>query len=209
MERMDRIRLRAGVVWVASGVLAMVVWTAGGAEPGVGPVTWAVVAALAAAITAQLGPPRTRWWAARLGGSVIGVLLLGAVGDRFGVLGAPGDPGVSWGDWAHFRAETAELVPWSSMVPAAAVTATALELVLGALLVVGWQARWTGKLAAGLFAVYLIAMIPGMGFGSLLQFGVPVLIGGCLVASARGRRPVSDDRQPRSAVVAAAPGVEA
>lgn len=33
-----------------------------------------------------------------------------------------------------------------------------------------------------------LTMIPGMGFWSLLQYGIPVLIGGCLLASGRGER---------------------
>jgi uncharacterized membrane protein YphA (DoxX/SURF4 family) len=82
---------------------------------------------------------------------VIGVELLGAVGDRFGLLGAPGAPGVSWGDWGHFRAETAELVPWSVLVEPAAVVATVAELALGVLLLLGVWWRWVGKATAGLF----------------------------------------------------------
>jgi hypothetical protein len=73
------------------------------------------------------------------------------------------------------------------LVTPAAVAATAAELVLGALLVAGLWRRWTGKAAAGLFAIYLVAMIPGMGAGSILQYGVPVLVGGALVFSL-GRR---------------------
>jgi hypothetical protein len=191
MERMDQVRRTAGVAWVVTGLVAMLAWTWSTPEQGAGAVTWAVVAAVAVGAAAVLAPPRPRWWAARLEGAVIGVLLLGAVADRFSLLGQPGDPGVSWGSWSSFRAETAELVPWPGLVQTAAVAATVAELVLGALLVVGWQWRWTGKLTAGLFAVYLVAMVPGLGPESVLEYGVPVLIGGGLVASARGSRPVA------------------
>jgi uncharacterized membrane protein YphA (DoxX/SURF4 family) len=99
---------------------------------------------------------------------------------------------VSWGDWSHFRAETAQLVPWEHLVEPAAVLATCAELSLGALLVLGLWWRWVGKATAGLFAVYLVAMVPGVGAGSILEYGVPVLIGGGLIASARGSRPPTD-----------------
>jgi uncharacterized membrane protein YphA (DoxX/SURF4 family) len=188
MKRMDRFRRIAGLLWIVGGLVAMLVWSVTRPSPGAGAVTWmvSVVAALAAAC--QLAAPHVRWWAARLAGVVIGILLLGAVADRFGLLGANGDPGVSWGDWSHFRAETAQLVPWSHLVSPAAVAATLSELVLGALLLAGLAWRWTGKLAAGLFVVYLVAMVPGMGPSSVLQYGIPVLIGGCLLVSARGER---------------------
>ncbi|MEO6510523.1 MAG: hypothetical protein ABIO16_06000 [Nocardioides sp.] len=189
MERMDRARRLAGIGWVLAGVPAMVVWTMADPRHPPGMVTWTVVAVVALGTSTARTPQPWRWYGGRAAGVVIGVLLVGAVADRFGLLGGPGDPGVSWGDWQHFEAETAELVPWSVLVPYAAVAATIAELVLGSLLVLGWKWRWTGKLTAGLFVVYAMAMVPGMGAGSVLEFGLPVLVGGALVTSARGSRP--------------------
>ena len=191
MERLDGIRRVAGAVWITAGLVAMLVWVAAGPDDPPGAVTWSVVAVLSVACLAQLAPSPAGWWSARVAAATLGVLLLGAVADRFGVLGAPGDPGVSWGDWSHFRSETAELVPGSLLVQPAAVLATVAETLLGALLVTGLWWRWTGKGAAGLFLVYLVVMVPGMGAGSILEYGVPVLIGGSLLASARGPRPQS------------------
>jgi hypothetical protein len=191
MERLEGVRRLAGTVCVAVGLAAMVAWTATGPERSPGLVTWVVVAVIAIACLGQLAPVPVRWWLARIAAVTVGVLLLGAVADRFGLLGTPGDPGVSWGDWSHFRSETAELVPWSPLVQPAAVAATAAELLLGALLLTGRWHRRTGEAAAGLFLVYLVTMIPGMGASSVLEYGVPVLIGGCLLASTRGPRPRS------------------
>lgn len=188
MRWMDRTRRIAGLAWITLGFAAMIVWAATQPRPGAGGVTWVGSTLIALGAVSQLAAPQVKWWAARLAGVVIGVLLLGAVADRFGLLGASGDPGVTWGDWSHFRAETAQLVPWSPLISAAAVAATLTEMLLGSLLLTGLWWRWTGKLTAGLFAVYLVAMIPGMGFWSLLQYGIPVLIGGCLLASGRGER---------------------
>jgi hypothetical protein len=47
-----------------------------------------------------------------------------------------------------------------------------------------------------LFVVYLVAMVPGMGAPSVLEYAVPVLIGGALVASGRGARPTSGRGAP-------------
>ncbi len=132
MERMDRVRRLAGTVWAVGGLLAMLIWSLTGPRDRAGVITWIVTAFVIAAVAARASSARIAWWwGARLAAAAIGVLLLGAVGDRFGLLGAPGDPGVSWGDWAHFRVETAELVPWSNLVQPAAVAATIAELALG------------------------------------------------------------------------------
>ncbi|NYH93348.1 MauE/DoxX family redox-associated membrane protein [Actinopolymorpha rutila] len=185
---MDRPRRIAGEVWVAVGVLAMAGWTLTEPAHPAGFITWAAAILVALGTAAQAVTGSLRWWGGRLCGGVVGLELVGAVGDRFGAFGRPGSPAVSWGDWSHFQAEAAQLVPWDRLVVPAAVAATVAEVVLGVLLVVGpWQ-RWTGKATAGLFVIYLLAMIPGMGSASILEYGLPVLIGGALVSSARGDR---------------------
>lgn len=186
MERMDRPRLIAGTVWVALGILAMAGWTLTRPAHPAGIITWVVAIVVALGTSAQFAPGSLRWWGGRVAGAVVGLELVGAVADRFGLLGPPGSAGVSWGDWSHFQAEAAQLVPWDQLVFPAAVAATVAESVLGVLLIVGPWHRWTGKATAGLFVVYLIAMIPGMGVTSILEYAVPVLIGGALVSSARG-----------------------
>jgi hypothetical protein len=196
MERMDRVRRWGGLIWVGAGLVVMLAWIATTPASPPGLVTWIVVGTVAAGTLAMLVAPghRLRGWGGRVAGMAIGLELVGAVGDRFGLLGGPGSPGVSWGDWSHFRAETAELVPWDALVQPAAVAATISELTLGLLLLIGAWWRWTGKATAGLFVVYLIAMVPGMGTASVLEYGVPVLIGGALVASARGARTAGTPR---------------
>lgn len=199
MEGMDTARRVGGVIWVVVGLVVLAGWMVTEPSPPPGPVTWVLtgILALGAAVQLRSVRPPWRWWAGRVIGIVIAVDLLGAVADRFGLLGSPGEPGVSWGDWAHFRAATAQLVPWSPLVEPAAVAATAAELVLGAALVAGLQWRWVGKVTAGLFTVYLVAMAAGTGIASVLQFNVPVLIGAALLTSARGARPPKSVRRGR------------
>jgi hypothetical protein len=191
MERMDHARRVAGGVWVVLGAALVLGWAVTAPPDGPDLVTWLVAATVVSgtAVAFRARGPRARWWGARVASAVIGFELVGAVGDRFGLLGPPGAPMVSWGDWAHFKVETAELVPWDSLVQPAAVAATVVELSLGTLLMLGLWWRWIGKATAGLFVVYLVAMVPGMGATSVLQYAVPVLVGGALVASGRGPRP--------------------
>lgn len=92
-------------------------------------------------------------------------------------------------------------MPWSRLVPTAAVAATIAGFVLGGLLIAGPWWRRVGKATAGLFLVYLITMIPGMGAASLLEYGVPVLIGGSLLASARGTYPRPNRDRQRNTVL--------
>ena len=189
MEQMDRVRRWGGLIWIGAGLVAMLAWSATRPAQPPASVTWVVVLTITAGTAVMLtAPEHLRWWGGRVAGIAIGIELIGAVADRFGVFGGPGTPGVSWGDWSHFRDETARLVPWDALVPPAAVAATIAELSLGLLLLAGWWWRWVGKATAGLFVVYLVAMIPGMGAASVLEYGVPVLIGGALITSARGER---------------------
>jgi hypothetical protein len=206
MAAMDLTRRLVGTILVAVGLAAMLVWTAGDPRHPAGVATWSVVAVVAVgtALSAR-SSGRSGWWGGRVAGAVIGAELVGAVADRFGLLGGPGSPGVSWGDWSHFRSETAELVPWSALVSPAAVAATAAELALGLLLIAGPWWRWSGTATAGLFTVYLLAMVPGMGAASVLEYGVPVLVGGALVTSGRGPRPLLPSPQAESHPVESRP----
>jgi hypothetical protein len=206
MAASDVTRRLVGTIWVAVGLAAMLIWTAADPRHPAGVATWVVVAVVAGATAfSALSAARPGWWSRRVAGAVIGVELAGAVADRFGLLGGPGSPGVSWGDWSHFRSETAELVPWPALVGPAAVAATVAELTLGLLLIAGPWRQWTGTATAGLFTVYLVAMVPGMGAASVLEYGVPVLVGGALVASARGSRRPTPSPQARAHPVETTP----
>lgn len=62
--------------------------------------------------------------------------------------------------------------------------ATALEVALTVALLSGRQRRWVGKVAAGLFVVYLVAMGLSSVRGDVVFYAMPVLVGGALVLSA-------------------------
>jgi hypothetical protein len=98
MERMDHARRVAGGVWVVLGAALVLGWAVTAPPDGPDLVTWLVAATVVSgtAVAFRAGDPRARWWGARVAGAVIGFELVGAVGDRCGLLGPPGAPLVSW-----------------------------------------------------------------------------------------------------------------
>jgi uncharacterized membrane protein YphA (DoxX/SURF4 family) len=118
----------------------------------------------------------------------------GAVADRFGMLGRPGAPGVSWGSWSEFVDDTQILLGGVAgpVVSVAAATATGVEVLLAVALLSGCRRRWTGKAVAGLLAVYLVAMMSTVGLDEVARYSVPVLLGGALLVSATTARYVTD-----------------
>ena len=114
---------------------------------------------------------RAASWAVRI---ALGVSLLSAVADRFGLWGAPGAPGVTWGDVAHYNAYVAKLnffVP-AIFIPLAGWTATIAEIVLGITLLVGWQLRWSALLTAMMLAVFGVTMTLALGPHAPLSYSV-------------------------------------
>jgi hypothetical protein len=205
MERMDRARRIGGLLWVGAGLVFGVGWAVlGGVAPGAVILVLAAAALLLAAVVAGPGTgPTARW----LAGWVVTVLLAaefaGAVADRFGAFGPPGASGVSWGSWPVFVEYTATLLhdPAQVLVVAAAVGATVAEVVLAVALLSGWQRRWVGKAAAGLLAVYLVAMATSVGWDDVATYALPAQIGAALLVTVcPARRPAGEP------VTAAAPG---
>ncbi|HEV2306111.1 MAG TPA: hypothetical protein VGR93_11370 [Candidatus Acidoferrales bacterium] len=99
---------------------------------------------------------------------------LSAVADRFGLWGRPGAPGVAWGDFANFEAYTA-ILNWflpHSWIPTLAWFDTALEALLGLLLVLGFATRVTSLLSGVLLLLFALAMTFSTGFESALSYSV-------------------------------------
>lgn len=185
-ERMDRARTVGGLLWVAAGtVLLTIQLLVNDLRPGA--VTWILIVAVVLLTGAVgIGHATLTYWTAWAAAVLLAVDLAGAVADRFGAFGHPGVPGVSWGNWSTFVSYTDRLVPGSSrgLATWVAVLATVVEVVLAVLLASGWQRRWVGKAAAGLFVIYAGTMALCIGMGEVARYAVPVLIGGALIVSA-------------------------
>ena len=183
---MDRARRLGGLAWVGGGALFQLGWAAwAGVVPGaITLVFGAAAVGLAALFLAGAGSALIR-----VGGWVMAVLLAvdfaGAVADRFGAFGPPGAPGVSWGSWAAFVDYTQLMLGGSPrmLATAAAVAATGAEVLLAVALVAGFRRRWTGKVTAGLLAIYLLAMALTIGVDEVATYAIPVLVGAALLVS--------------------------
>lgn len=124
------------VAFVALRVMTIVqiIWTTYyclTTRPAFASVYYAVIFTPIAAALAVTGG-RVRWVAtvARL---IIGLAFFENVIDRLGVLGPPGATGVSWSDFQHFIAYTAQVNAFApaAIVPALAVMATIAEGTVG------------------------------------------------------------------------------
>jgi len=114
---------------------------------------------------------RVRWiaTATRL---LIGLAFFENVIDRLGFLGPPGAPGVSWGDFQHFIAYTAQVNAFAptAIIPALAVVATMAEGTFGVTMLAGLRVRFASVGSALLLFTFATAMVlSGL---SEMQYGV-------------------------------------
>jgi putative oxidoreductase len=103
---------------------------------------------------------------------LVGVAFLENVIDRLGFLGPPGAPGVSWGDFPHFIAYTAQVNAFApaALIPALAVLATIAEGTFGLTMLLGVRVRLVAVGSALLLFVFASAMVlSGL---SQLEYGV-------------------------------------
>ena len=99
---------------------------------------------------------------------------LSAVADRFGLWGAPGTHGVSWGDLAHFNAYVGKL-NWflpASIIPVVGWIATILETLLGFVLLFSWRIRWVSLASALLLLSFAGTMVIALGPKAPLEYSV-------------------------------------
>ncbi|MEV4126576.1 hypothetical protein [Nocardia sp. NPDC049707] len=116
---------------------------------------------------------------------LLGALFAGSVADRFGLLGAPGADGVSWGDYSAFTDYTRTLTPqvldWSA--PALAASATAAEILLAIGLLLGIAAKPAARAATAVLIAFAAAMWTSVGFDEMCSYGVLVVAGGAALLS--------------------------
>jgi putative oxidoreductase len=122
---------------------------------------------------------RVRWIAALLR-VLIALAFLQAVGDRFGLFGAPGTPGVAWGDFAHFIAYAGKVNSFlpHALIPTQAVLATIAEIGFGLTMLLGLNIRSVAIGSAILLFLFATAMtISGL---SQFAYGVYLMCAGAL-----------------------------
>jgi putative oxidoreductase len=116
---------------------------------------------------------------------------LSAVADRFGLWGAPGDPGVAWGAFGPFTEYTGTLL-WfmpEALVPLFAWAATLAEISLGLLLLLGLWTRVAGAASGLLLLSFALTMAVEGGVKGPLDFSVfAASAAGFLLAAIGGGR---------------------
>jgi putative oxidoreductase len=160
---------RAAFVALWLALIAQVVWTSYDyvhLHPPLGDILYPLIFVPAAALLAITGG-RVRW-VAPIPRLLISLGFLDNVADRFGLLGPPGAPYVSWGDFHHFIAYTAQVNAFAprALIPALAVMATIGEGTLGLAMLLGVRTR----LAAASSAVLLVVFGTAMVLSGLSQF---------------------------------------
>lgn len=188
-----------GLVVVGVGLALQIGYAVAGVVPGIVPlVVVAAIALLAVCVAVNASMSVAAGWvSAVLLGASFGL----AVADRFGVLGAPGESGVAWGDWDAFVAYTGQLMPFAPgwMVEISAAGATAAEIVLCVWLISGFLRRWAGLAAAALITVFLLSMLATVGLAAVVANIVVVQLGGALlvaVTPTRSIHPIAHARKP-------------
>jgi uncharacterized membrane protein YphA (DoxX/SURF4 family) len=126
----------------------------------------------------------------------LGITFLAAVADRFGLWGAPGQPGVAWGDFGHFLAYTAKLnffLP-PALIPLVGGLATMAETVLGVSLIVGLYTRASALASGVLLLLFALAMAVSLGVKAPLDASVFSASAGALLLATCPAYPWSLDR---------------
>ena len=126
----------------------------------------------------------------------LGIGFLSAVADRLGWWGPPGTPNVAWGNFQNFLTYTAKLNPWfsESWIPAIGLTATACEICLGVMLIIGYRTRLAAIFSGLLALAFAVGMVCGIGIHAPLNYSVFVVSAGSFLLADAGRYPVSLDR---------------
>lgn len=104
----------------------------------------------------------------------LGATMLSAVADRLGFWGAPLEPGVGWGNWENFVANTADLNSFmpATLIPFLAIVATVLELSFSLLLITGFKTRIAAFGTGCLLSAFALAMTISYGIKGALDYSV-------------------------------------
>jgi uncharacterized membrane protein YphA (DoxX/SURF4 family) len=129
----------------------------------------------------------------------LGISFVSAVADRFGFWGFYGQRNVAWGTYARYVAYTAKL-NWflpAATIPALAIIATAAEVLLGLLLVLGWKTRTIALSSGVLLTIFALTMTMALGVKAPLDSSVFSAAGGALLLAASANFPFSLDELVR------------
>jgi len=116
----------------------------------------------------------------------LGISFILPVLDRIGILGAPGSPNVSWGNWDNFVTYANGLMPYFSPKTTSlfAGGATIGEALFGVLLIVGYKIKLAAYGGFALTLVFALSMLLFTGYRSPFDYSVFSASFGCLLLAA-------------------------
>ncbi|KAF2336859.1 DoxX family membrane protein [Flavobacterium daemonense] len=125
----------------------------------------------------------------------LGITMLSAVADRFGFWGAPGAPGVAWGNWENFIAYTQTLNSYASKSVAEVLgaLATFCEVAFSILLIIGFKTKYAALGTAGLMLLFALSMAFSISIKAPLDYSVFTSFAAALTLSAIDRTSFSLD----------------
>jgi len=105
---------------------------------------------------------------------VLGITMLSAVADRFGVWGAPGSHAVAWGNWENFVLYTQSLNSFANKATAEVLAgiATFFEVLLSLLLLFGFKTRLAALGTTLLMFFFAFAMSVSVSVKAPLDYSV-------------------------------------
>lgn len=128
---------------------------------------------------------------------VLGITMLSAVADRFGLWGAPGEPGVAWGNWENFIAYTQTLNSFASKSVAGILgaLATFFEVVFGITLIIGFKTRISALGTSALLLLFAIAMATSSTIKAPFDYSVLTSSAAALLLSVIGKTSFAVDNK--------------
>lgn len=120
---------------------------------------------------------------------VLGITMLSAVADRFGLWGVPGAPGVAWGNWENFIVYTQTLNSFASKSVAGILgaLATIAEITFGLLLIIGFKTRLVALGTSGLMLLFAVSMAISISIKAPFDYSVLTSSAAALLLSAIDR----------------------
>jgi len=125
----------------------------------------------------------------------IGIGFLLPVLDRVGFFGPAGQNNVAWGNWTNFIDYTHLLMPYLSLKSTAffGFVATALEILFGVLLLVGYKIKYVAFGSFGLTLIFALSMLFFLHFRAPFNYSVFVVSFSSLLLAANTHYPWSID----------------
>lgn len=104
----------------------------------------------------------------------LGIGFILPVLDRLGMLGAPGEPNVGWGNWTNFVDYTNSLIPYlnHNMANIMGIIATAAEIIFGVLLIIGFKIKMTAYGSFLLTLSFALSMLIFAGYRAPFNYSV-------------------------------------